>query len=375
MLSDEILSKLPDQVKAVISEYVPHSGANVLVVALVVGIIWLFMSLYKEAITDRIKELLKNTGNFLIITFYLFGAARLLGEDRLLALAALSLAVFGYLFARTWYPSFIARRRIFTLSILGALAVCIVAYAVDIALERRRQARFSIALLLPPDGAPKEPEKLFAGLRNILIVSLNGIKDIRIVPEKLTPEYLSNYTYGQSDRLLTYSTREGRPTIFIRNKFSIIPGTNSPSEAKFRVLITPYQKKGDKLEPIEDWAPRAVPGGQAEMDWISLRTSFELFTFLSSKGLIKIQWPIQEQIWRNILIEYGQFLASNAPNCDVLNKVVSLSTSTDVLSAATVKEVLNATCDEPIQDQDASIVASESEFNTLRVRINPNLGK
>jgi len=296
----------------------------------------------------------------------------LLWDMRLLwGLGTFSAAVAVYFLARWRYPVLLAWK-----PLAGGVTVALLAIGAAIWMDdhqqKLRSESFDVAFLLPPDGIAKEPEKVFAGLKRTLNRSFNGVDRVRIVPEKLAPEDVPKYAID-ADGLLAFRTTEGYPKVFIRNQYIALPGRAS-DEVKLKMLLVPYQRRpaGNGIEPLADWKRRAVVGGQEKMRGVELRGSFDLIAFLASKRLIKLTPDAERTIWRNILAEYSEFLALNAPACAAGEQVEKLLATAGRLTESQVRETLNAPCAELHEDVKADADASDRDYATQILRLKTN---
>jgi len=361
-----------EAVKAALSAHL-SGGAGLLAVALLVWLLKLFLDQLKSAVSDRIKEWLKSAHNLLVILAAMVVGLFLWDMHLLWGLGAFSAAVAVYFFARWRYPALLAWK-----PIAGGVAVALLAIGaalwMDDHQQKLRSESFDVAFLLPPDGISKEPEKVFAGLKKTLNRSFDGVERVRIVPEKLAPEDLPKYAID-ADGLLAFRTTEGYPKVYIRNQYVALPG-KAPDEAKLKLLLVPYQRRpaGTGIVPLEGWKRRALEGGREKMHGAELRGSFDLIAFLASKRLITLTPDAERTIWRNILAEYGEFLALHAPACAVGGQVDKLLAAAGTLTEPQVREVLNAPCAELQQDAKADTDASDRDYATqiLRLKTNPS---
>lgn len=289
-------------------------GASLLFALFVVGLLKTTLDRLNEAVSERVKEWLKISHNLLVVLIFVAVALFLFDKYRLWASGVVAAAVIGYFVVRRWYPALLSSKFRVAGMLLACASAFAIAYSLDIYLEERRVEQFDIAFLLPLDGVSEEPEKLFAGLRRTLNVTFNGVDRIRIVPEQLKAEDMPKYSIDATEHLLEYRSRDGYPSVFIRNQYRVVAGPTQ-EENRMRMLIVPYQRRsgGKGIEPVEGWNLSPLVGAQEKIEGLGLRSTFDLVSFLATKGLINLSSDAQQLAWRNILTEYEQFLALNAP--------------------------------------------------------------
>lgn len=369
---DQFVSMLLEPVKAFVSAHL-NDGAAALFVIFLFGVLRVFFDQYKEALSARVKVWLKSGHNLLAISLYLVGAVLLYGTGRWWTFGAFSAVVAGYVLARAWRPAIVSGKGRLPIGLASALLFLFLAYTLDLVLEKRRYQSFDVAFLLPPDfpadGAPKDPQKLFAGLKERLNVSFSGVNRVRIVPEKLTGEDFSRYTFERANDLLAYRTAEGYPKVFIRNRYNVIPGDPN----RLQMLVVPYQRRAgaDRIEPLMEWKLRPLVGSEGKMAGVELRSYFDLIMFLGSKQLIALTPEAQQTIWKNILSEYGQFLARYASKCPVLEELSRLPT--EGLTEREIRDLLNAPCPGLDHDPGYGTRQSDREYANVEARFrNPS---
>lgn len=359
---DELLSTVKSMISAQFFD-----GVGLLFAFFVVGLLKTALDRLNEAVSERVKEWLKISHNLLVVLIFVAVALFLFDKYRLWALGVVAAAVIGYFAVGRWYPALLSSKLRVAGMVLACASAFAIAYSLDVYLEERRVEQFDIAFLLPPDGVSTEPEQLFAGLRRTLNVTFNGVDRIRIVPEQLKAEDMPKYSYDDPQHLLEYRTRDGSPKVFIRN-------SSTQQENRMRMVIIPYQRRpgGNGIERVKGWNLNPLVGAQEKIQGLGLRSTFDLVSFLATKGLINLSPDAEQLAWRNILDEYELFLALNAPACPAREQLSKLSASKAPLKESQVKQILNAGCAELRENEQASTKISDRTYDTLKARYVPN---
>jgi hypothetical protein len=215
---------------------------------------------------------------------------------------------------RRWAPRWVETPRRTGAATATAVVVLAATLWADIAIDRQREASFDVAFLLPPEGGSdiSAAERVFSEVNHALRVALKDAPNVEIVPERLRKGDYERFTILNSKVLLAERGRKGYARIFIQVKYNL-----DPSSGVKRIIVSPYMRPSGtvtSLRPHEQWKHEAI-AGLAGSPLVALRASFELISFLSQNGSLRLREDELQHVRRNLLDEFRDDLALEREPC------------------------------------------------------------
>ncbi len=337
-----------------------QDGGTVLVVLVLLIFLVAFLDQQRLAVSAVLGDPSNAARVVAVVAGCLLGFAVLTRRGMFVSAGVLAALVVAYIAAKRVAPDLFGTVARASASAAVSFVVLAAAMTGDVAIQRARTSAFEVMFVMPPNGdSTDRSEQLFRAVKKAFNVSFKNVDRIKIVPDKVSRTEFLRYAGGE--KLPGYDNRYGYPRIFIRSRYDLDSQSKSLS-----FLITPERAEegGKKTSRVSGWSHDAWAGllSDKEISMAALQATFEVMSFLSANGLIRLTPVEQRTFWNNFFAEYGEQLLLVQGDCAEKNKVKRWLSGSAPADEHSIRELLSASCGRT--DPEAAKSGSTSEIAT-----------